>query len=67
MNTRSATLLMPALCASDNVRHWPVALLFAQRFGGVVQSRVDTRLARARRTAKRLEAVTTEQFIPVHD
>lgn len=52
MSTRTLTLLLPALCPSHSVRHWPVALLFAARGKAMLQTRVDARLARARCVAK---------------
>ncbi len=59
MSSRHYTLLMPAMCPSDSVRHWPVALLLAGRGGARSQTRVDARLARAHCVAKALAAART--------
>lgn len=48
MRPRSVTLLMPAMRPSDSVRHWPLALMLARSASGIVQAKVDARLARAK-------------------
>lgn len=63
MSSRRYSLLMPAMCPSDSVRHWPVALLLAGRGGALSQTRVDARLARAHCVAQTLAAARTRYFV----
>lgn len=67
MRRRTLTLLMPALAPSDAVRHWPVALMLAGGGSGLLQGRVDVRLARARCVAKAYAAAGAKSFVGARD